>query len=355
MQKYKELVIEKLGWEKMDFEDKFVRAMKNTNKMYELMQEKPKQYSRDNSPSTDTQGVPKAKKNRSYEIETEEAMVKFSEMLLASTPKYMKFLKKCQPPASLTHTSCPIPLEKRMEAEDERAALEVKMVKCLSKIIEGNLDSIDDFIGMKNCTHFREEVKKLENKIQRLKGLDIKTLSKTSQSSLMKDSKSNSKDSIDSKRSKASVDSIAKLNFSKLKNKVSSYLQIQGANSSRGGSRYYDQEGNVCPYKADPTELDQYAKEKICDQLSFPVEKVTDRRLKNFQFKGRRGSKEEQEINSMNFRRKRRLSKSLISENATSFQNPMHPNQNSRLIRDPKSKHVLLRKNTQAKAKPMDF
>ena len=44
MHKYKEMVVNSLALEKLDFEDQFVRIMKNSNKLYDLMTSKPQDY-----------------------------------------------------------------------------------------------------------------------------------------------------------------------------------------------------------------------------------------------------------------------------------------------------------------------
>lgn len=104
-----------------------------------------------------------------------------------------------------------------------------------------------------------------------MKELDVnlmsKTLSKSSKSSKSKDSRPNSKDSLSSKRSKNSLD--VKLNFSRSK-KDQSYLNIQGANSSQG-TRHFDEDGNLYREYEQVAELNQTAKDKICDSLNFPI------------------------------------------------------------------------------------
>lgn len=111
--------------------------------MYELMREKPSEYA-----NPRVQRTNKDKKNNKKYIDSEAARKKFTDMLLASTPRYLKFLAKYQPPRSLTETVCPIPEEKRNEAEDERARLEEKMIGCLKQILDGKLDSIEEFLGI---------------------------------------------------------------------------------------------------------------------------------------------------------------------------------------------------------------
>lgn len=41
LKKYKDLVLENLASEKLDFEDSFIRIMKNTNKLYDYINRKP--------------------------------------------------------------------------------------------------------------------------------------------------------------------------------------------------------------------------------------------------------------------------------------------------------------------------
>jgi len=90
LKKYKDLVVENLASEKMDFEDSFIRIMKNTNRLYDYLNRKPK------LPSSHRRRLTT---ERSQDASTDQVQKEkyFSDVLMASTQKYKKFLDRTNP------------------------------------------------------------------------------------------------------------------------------------------------------------------------------------------------------------------------------------------------------------------